>query len=1702
VRSDDFPLLRAARAASARASTALGEVDGLAGNEQLAAPTDGYLPKARRMGAGPEYSTSTEEMLAAERTGKACDPTNLWNTAWCSKMPTVTHVVKKVTETANITVAGKAASPHVTEYSYRDPVFEGRQREFRGFRHARARRLGDVNSPTDITDSTFLLGECVDETVGAWNNNNVDDCSIAERWRDNPREALKGLPVITEKRSETGVYLSTDLTGYRLRTLYTGLDGRLVRHAFEEKSEKLLYDTGPFVSSAANDTTFVAVTTERAYGGTVTTETTQVAAGRTPIVRSTKNLARIRGSSTVDAFGNKTHAIAEGCVSGEACAQADEVITAVTVPGRPEGDTGGWLWRTVESYVTGSLHPVPGGTELAKRQHQFIDYNAQGDPVATSAVLEGTVPLLRSHATTGAATAPTPSDASQDGTIAVSAQAYNNLGNLIQETGANGRCRELSYDGTYQQLPTLETIYTGGTCGVGALTTTALAYDRGLGLVTIVVDMQGGYTKIDYDQFGRLVELTKPHPKEPGQLSALPSVKIAYYLPPDLGTSAKHSIIYTQVQDSADHDQEGYLESYQYVDGMGRAFVTLSEADPTNGNDGGSYIASDIIDHDSKGAVRRKYLPFFTNASPLAFPFGTQPTVGYGRQRYDAFGRQLQTFDLDGTITLQSTYHALSTDLADASDLYPGPHQGTHASERKDGHGRTLVVSERLKEGGAILERQVLTQYLPSGEPEVITRHRVGASSDQDVVRWMRYDTLGRMVLNVEPNTSPDFTKDHHASADTLRAWRYAYNNAGDLLATSDARGCGINFHYDGAGRLLAEDYSPCDATHAAYTAPNLTTKDGFEVVYQYGDRPQDQPVGITPPEGYNLASPFNNARLIAVHDRAATTWTTFDGRGRAIRSDARVAKPDPIAAFADRYAPRWYTQQAKFDASDREIAATTGATRAELQGAAVADLANAFGSANTSAITTSYTARGAIKTVAGSYGTLVANITRDAEGKHKEIIYGDGAATRTAFSYDARRRLSSVQTYRGPPSSWPSDATSTASTYQLLLQDEDYTYDVVNNPTEIRDWRNPDEWPAGAKPVTRKIQYDSLNRATRVDYQYSDGGDVWKSPFDKENTEPDAERDPRRAKPSPHVSFDKRVLSQTWKYDWLGNTETTGDDANGFYDRSLGSIANGTSEAGPYQLKSASNKSTASPRDGELSAHYDVTGNLTALSVQRNGPCLPTGSKCSQRFQYEWDEVGRLVRAKRWDLSAAEYEPASTPAPTTTPAVDLEHRYDAGDQRILKIATDDKGKKSHTVYVSGSLELRRAAWKDGDYELSAKTEVAYLFANGVRLARLAHQAPEASSGGELHVFLLLGDHLGSTSVALDKETGELVERSTYEAYGSRESDYRPEKWEGFREDYGFTGKEDDVEVGLVYFGKRFLSTQLNRWVSADPHSVQRPLDEEAADLCLYAYVRGKALAHIDPLGLLEDDPDNRSSTATLQTLKSIPAPIYEAIKASPTMRPKDVEVGSRTGAIRNFRSHPGSTFLGTWGEALVAHNLRHQSGGIFGKLSSVVTIQPAAHALPAGLKSVLGARLPDLLVVQVGAETRFGPLTLRQEVEWHNTIGKETNGQVGTVEHGANVVTSVWEVTVSRNAKLIRERADRVAAWAKAMPSELEVKAVLALDRGAYFGLSETDRQYVRDTVVGAGGYISLFRDLTLTSTKNADATADAVARANAATH
>jgi len=1454
-----------------------------------------------------DYSTSTAEMLAAEKL-PACDTNTLatspWGCRWQSKMPMVAHVVKRVTESDNLPAAGQTAGKYVTEYQYRDPLFEGRQREFRGFQRARSKRLGDANSPSDYTESAFLLGECEDETP----SDGVDQCG--DRSTDNPREALKGLPIFTEKYDENGAFLSTDSSVYRLRQLYTGLDGRVVRQAFESSKQTVKYDTAASFGGATVTnpnvvelelkppaTTWDPVANQLASPGTPAVGETYTNNRSAAIpVRAVAGTATLTSKSEVDFFGNKLVAFDYGCDTrgGSSCPPVpagmnpDERLVHVTKAAPVTGENSHWLWRTTESWAAGSVHKD-------QRSHLTMTYDSAGNPLTTYAELKGVVALDRFTLVPANGIAPLPATRSTEASnVLVSSNTYNHLGLLTQEQAALARCRDVAYDAQYSEFASSETIHTSGGCastGIAALVTGA-TYDRGLGAPVNVTDMQGQISFVQYDAFGRMTSLFRPSPTQQGGQTAHASVLISYALP-SATNPVRYSVVHSRTQDGKDESTDSYLESFAYVDGLGRTVATLSEADPS-ANDVGKYIVGAREIYDAKGAVSRKYLPYFTDSDPMsspgAFSLGSAPTSAYGRQRYDAFGRQVQTFDLDGTVTLQSVYHALSTDLYDAADLENGPHQGTYASMQMDGHGRTIVTTERSHVNGTIEAHDVRTQYLSTGEPEVITRVRVG-KSDAPVVRWMRYDTLGHLVLNVDPHTTKNYSSvpstDPTPSSLGLKAWRYAYDDAGDLVGTSDARGCGENFEYDGAGRILTEDYSPCGTGgQGPYTAPSWTSgfgPTGYEVVYWYDSAPLNpfiETFRIVRPANYATAvssdktgaSPFLQGRLVTVWSRGKAQWNSYDGRGRLIQTAVLPALPLSAVGRVSspyiyaRFGRRFYYRDFVFDGADREVSATTGSSVTQLQGVANTSLPS--GQAK-SAVTTEYSARGTVRKVHSTYGDLVTDVTRTADGLVQSITYGDLAKTRTDTDYDARRRLRNVQTYRGPPDIWnsapatytPAPAfNATPSSFQLILQDQELTYDVVGNPTEIRDYRTPSEWPAGAKPVTQKAQYDDLYRATRIDYQTPGGTDAWTSPFSPELAGVPALADPRRAVPAPHVKFDTRPLFQTFNYDWLGNTVATDDDTHGFYDRSLGTVTNDTAHGRPYQLVGASNKSgPATTRSGSVAAVYDEMGNVLRVNIERNGTCLPASSPCSTRLDLNYDEVGRLARIFRRDMPASSLPPITSNSSAAWTR-DLQFLYDENDERIVKTSTvGATNTEISTLYPFETLEVRGtvidpAITSYSETTLTADNEVPYLVAHGVRLARVHYEeAPRGeprlstATNPSLHVFFELGDHLGSTDIVIDKATSELVEASTYQGYGAKESDYRADRWKGYRDDYGFTGKEDDVEFGVVYFGKRFYSPLLGRWITADPLAVHSP---GSADLNLYAYVKGQILKSVDPIGL------------------------------------------------------------------------------------------------------------------------------------------------------------------------------------------------------------------------------------------------------------
>jgi hypothetical protein len=389
----------------------------------------------------------------------------------------------------------------------------------------------------------------------------------------------------------------------------------------------------------------------------------------------------------------------------------------------------------------------------------------------------------------------------------------------------------------------------------------------------------------------------------------------------------------------------------------------------------------------------------------------------------------------------------------------------------------------------------------------------------------------------------------------------------------------------------------------------------------------------------------------------------------------------------------------------------------------------------------------------------------------------------------DERRRLKTYDVVRNAPAVW---STNTPPAYPAPPADakitqleklEILTYDKVGNPKLILDHASEAGYLSYGRPMSKRlVEYTDLYQVKKVSYGYGDaqGPGNFRSPYLPEIDAGDTRPMPLQTQPA------NRVAQQDFAYDYLGNVVTSTDDASVTYDRSLGAVTHGSATDGPNQLRGANG----------VSASYDDAGNMIELTVQRQGDCTSgASSKCAQWFAYDWDEVGQLVRARRWDYATTL--PVVTPGdvPADLPAWDLSYAYSEG-MRVRKSAKDATGAPAlHAVDIFATLRLEEASFNTTTetYLSDRSTQKVYFAGGAARIFERAGSwlpaAPTPQQLAPLHMYITFGDHLGSSVATIEHASSELVERVSHQAFGAIESDYRPDRWSHAREPFKFTGK-------------------------------------------------------------------------------------------------------------------------------------------------------------------------------------------------------------------------------------------------------------------------------------------------------------------------
>ena len=231
----------------------------------------------------------------------------------------------------------------------------------------------------------------------------------------------------------------------------------------------------------------------------------------------------------------------------------------------------------------------------------------------------------------------------------------------------------------------------------------------------------------------------------------------------------------------------------------------------------------------------------------------------------------------------------------------------------------------------------------------------------------------------------------------------------------------------------------------------------------------------------------------------------------------------------------------------------------------------------------------------------------------------------------------------------------------------------------------------------------------------------------------------------------------------------------------------------------------------------YDADGNLT---------CEYTGASCS----------GSPVRT----ISVTSFNMAATVTQGTTTD---SFAYDDQHQRISQTLTVSGGTTA-TVYLNdpltGSMSeavVSGATTQWHDYLMSGRSIAAERFCTG---------AAPCTSGASVVYFN--GDHLGSTS-ALTDQTGAVVERDSYDAWGKRrnaDGTDDPTCSLTSATTRGFTAQEHIDSLCAINFNARIYDPVIGRFMSAD---AQVPNALNGQSFNRYSYVENRPLSWIDPTG-------------------------------------------------------------------------------------------------------------------------------------------------------------------------------------------------------------------------------------------------------------
>ncbi len=1005
-------------------------------------------------------------------------------------------------------------------------------------------------------------------------------------------------------------------------------------------------------------------------------------------------------------------------------------------------------------------------------------------------------------------------------------KSYNVYGLVTQETDPRGKITTYAYD-SYNLYPITVTNPLNQA--------TQYTYDYSAGKVKQTTDPNGFIFQTSYDGLDRVIGEKQPDLTTPSTLVT------------------KSAYIYTDTANAVSVKKTDYLDattsidSYSYLDGLGRIIQTRKEAEVAN-----NFSVKDFV-YNNRGLLQKESLPYFGSGAARTAP--STVVALYAVYSYDPLARITSTVNAVGTIT--NAYDDWKVTTTDA--------KGIQKDLYKDAYDRLIQVGEH---GSTTLTTSY--NYDGAGNLTKIT-DALGN------IRNFTYNALGQRLI----------AEDLHAPADTtFGTWTYTYDASGNLTSTLDPKAQTVNYTYDNLNRQLTEDYTGvigtevtyaydtcvngkgrlCSVTNSAsvesweYNSLGLISKEtktisSINYITQYTYDQQGNQTLITNPDGSQVKYDYNTAGLLEKISTKETTdpnlpsstnllsrWSFDEATGLTANDSSGNNNTGTLSGAMTNanHVPGISGNALDLDGIDDEIIApdspslspslpitlsawvkfdtlnvnTAVISKWDTGWATMAYALIIIGNdhANPGSIRGFY-ADGTNLNGKDSNGGLITpgswyHIAAVIRGNNNISLYVNGAEVSGTYGGTA------TSTYDNTAPLRMGAIASGTGNYLDGKLDEVRIYNAALTTNNIAALYNNPSGASGATgftDVVTNFNYSPLEKI--ISQTYANGTSTT-------NTY-DATKLYRLSSKVTTISGGAHAQDLAYTY-----------DANGNITRIVDNSATNSKKTTDYtydalnRLLSATATGAVNGQNYTQTYSYDAIGNITnspqgAYIYSQTGYANPHAVTSVGSTNYTYDNNGNLLTVTGGLSNTWDYDNRLTQSVIGSTTVN--YTYDASGQRVKYTAGT-----ASTIYPTKY------------YNIKGTEKTKHIYAGDQLIATIK------GTGASALVYSVATDHLTGSNVVTNS-SGTIEELMDYYPYGDIRLD---EKAGTFSEQRKFGGHEYDGETGLSYMNARYYNGETGRFVSQDPEFWRMSkLNIQLADpqsWNSYVYARNNPLVNVD----------------------------------------------------------------------------------------------------------------------------------------------------------------------------------------------------------------------------------------------------------------